>query len=93
MDVSQAVEAKHLRDENSRLRKLVADLRSGQGSLTVGDPKKRMELVALKAAIGQMKQEYAFSERGACGLMMMAVSTTGMRPTGPMNRCARSWCS
>ena len=34
-----------------------------------------MELVALKAAIGQMKQEYAFSERRACGLVMMAVST------------------
>jgi putative transposase len=29
----------------------------------------------LKAAIGQMKQEYAFSERRACGLVMVAVST------------------
>ena len=34
-----------------------------------------MELVALKAAIGQMKQEYAFSERRACGLVMLAVSS------------------
>lgn len=34
-----------------------------------------MELVALKAAIEQMKQEYAFSERRACGLVMVAVST------------------
>jgi putative transposase len=34
-----------------------------------------VELVALKAAIEQMKQEYAFSERRACGLVMVAVST------------------
>jgi hypothetical protein len=40
-------EAKQLRGENTRLRKLVADL---QGSAAVGDPKKRVELVALKAA-------------------------------------------
>ncbi len=29
----------------------------------------------MKAAIGQMKQEYAFSERRACGLVRVAVST------------------
>jgi putative transposase len=29
----------------------------------------------LKAAIGQMRREYAFSERRACGLVMMAVSS------------------
>jgi len=29
----------------------------------------------LKAAIEQMKQEYAFSERRACWLMMLAVTT------------------
>jgi putative transposase len=34
-----------------------------------------VELVALKAAIEQMKKEYAFSERRACGLVMVAVST------------------
>jgi hypothetical protein len=34
-----------------------------------------VELVALKAAIEQMTQEYAFSERRACGLVMVAVST------------------
>ena len=47
----------------------------GQRSVAVGDSKKRVELVALKAAIEQMKKEYAFSERRACGLMMVAVST------------------
>ena len=34
-----------------------------------------MELVALKAAIEQVQQEYAFSERRACRLMTMAVTT------------------
>ena len=34
-----------------------------------------MELVALKAAIGQMRVEYAFSERRACRLMTVAVSS------------------
>jgi putative transposase len=34
-----------------------------------------VELVALKAAIEQMKKEYAFSERRACRLVMVAVST------------------
>src|SRR5579859_5707115 len=54
---------------------MVADLSLDKESTAVGDPKKRLELVALKAAIEQMKQEYAFSERRACGLVMMAVST------------------
>ena len=44
-------------------------------SAAVGDPKKRLELAALKAAIGQMREQYAFSERRACGLAMMAVSS------------------
>src|SRR6266849_4213115 len=48
---------------------------SGQRSLAVGDPKKRLELVARKAAVEQVREEYAFSERRACGLMTMAVST------------------
>jgi hypothetical protein len=47
----------------------------GQRSLAVGDPKKRLELVALKAAIGQMREDYAFSERRACRVMMLAVTT------------------
>jgi len=34
---------------------------SGQGSAAVGDPEKRVELVALKAAIEQMRQAYVFS--------------------------------
>ena len=34
-----------------------------------------MELVALKAAVEQVRGEYAFSQRRACGLMTMAVSS------------------
>ncbi len=34
-----------------------------------------MELIALKAAIEQVRQDYAFSERHACCVMMLAVST------------------
>ena len=46
MDVSQAQEAKQLRDENTRLREAGGGSESGQGSVAVGDPKKRVELVA-----------------------------------------------
>ena len=53
MDVSEAQEAKQLRDENTKLRKLVADLSLDKEDAAVGDRKKRMELVALKAAVGQ----------------------------------------
>jgi hypothetical protein len=34
-----------------------------------------LELAALKAVIGQIRQDYAFSERRACGVMTMAVSS------------------
>jgi putative transposase len=34
-----------------------------------------VELVALKAAVEQVGQEYAFSQRRACGLMLLAVSS------------------
>ena len=34
-----------------------------------------MELVALKAAIAQVREEYAFGQQRACGLMTVAVSS------------------
>ena len=34
-----------------------------------------MELAVLKATVGQVREKYAFSERRACGLMMLAVTT------------------
>lgn len=46
----------------------------------MGDPKKRLGLVARKAAIRQMRGEYAFSERRACGLMSVPVSSYRYQP-------------
>jgi putative transposase len=34
-----------------------------------------MELVAVKAAVEQVQQQYAFSQRRTCGLLMVAVSS------------------
>jgi putative transposase len=34
-----------------------------------------MELVAMKAAVEHVEQQYAFSQRRACGLLMVAVSS------------------
>jgi putative transposase len=39
-----------------------------------------MELVAVKAAIEQVEQQYAFSQRRACGLLMVAVSSVRYQP-------------
>jgi hypothetical protein len=47
----------------------------GQRGAAVGDPKKWVGLIALKAAVEQVHEEYAFSQRRACGLMTVAVST------------------
>jgi len=71
MDVSQAQEAKQLREAEEA----GGGPESGQRSAAVGDPKKRLELVALKAAVEQVRAEYAFSQRRACGRMTMAVSS------------------
>jgi hypothetical protein len=34
-----------------------------------------MELTVLKAAVEQVRQEYAFSQRRACGLLSVEVSS------------------
>ena len=75
MDVSEAQEAKQLRDENTPASQAGGGSEPGQGSAAVGDSKKRMELVAMKAAVEHVEQEYAFSQRRACGLLMVAVSS------------------
>jgi putative transposase len=41
-----------------------------------------VELAVLKAAVGQVREEYAFSERRACLLMTMAVSSYRYRARG-----------
>ena len=75
MDVSQAQEAKQLRDENTKLRKLVADLSLDKEALQSVIRKNGWRLVALKAAVEQVRVEYAFSQRRACGLVTVAVSS------------------
>src|SRR5689334_21753323 len=60
MEVSEAQQAKQLRDENTRLKKLVAELSLDKGCSAVSDPKKRMELVEMKASVEQLRNEYAF---------------------------------
>jgi hypothetical protein len=65
----------------------------GQESAAVGDSKKRQQFIALKTAIGQMPQEYAFSERRACGLVTLAAFTYRYRRGVRTNRCARNWWS
>src|SRR5579864_9221521 len=47
----------------------------GQGRVAIGDSKKRMGLAVMKAAVGQVRQEYAFSQRRACRLLTMPVSS------------------
>ena len=48
--------------QNRKLRKLVADLSLDKEALQSVIRKKRLELVALKAAIEQVQQDYAFSD-------------------------------
>ncbi len=52
----------------------------GQGSAAVGDSKKRADLVALKAAAGQVRPEYVFSQQRAYGLVPLAVSSRRYQP-------------
>src|SRR5580698_8076421 len=64
MDVSQAQEAKQLRDENARLRKLVADLSLDKEALQSVIRKSGPELVAIEAAIGQINATRGISGAG-----------------------------
>ena len=56
-------EAKQLRDENTRLRKLVADLKPGQGYVVSGDCKKRVGLVDQRSDARWLLKNYIASER------------------------------
>src|SRR5450755_4781755 len=75
MDVSEAQEAKQLRDENTRLKKLVMDLSLDREMLKGGDRKKRMELVDRRADAGWLQTTYATSQRRVCGLLTMAAAS------------------
>jgi putative transposase len=75
MDVSEAQEAKQLRDENTKLKKASGGSESGQGDAEGGDFKKRVELVDQRAAADWLRTTYATSERRVCGLMGIAVAS------------------
>ena len=77
MEVSEAEEVKHLRDENVRLKKLVADIESRQGHAAVGDPKKLPRLVERRSEVRRLLEEFKACERHACELL--AVPATSCR--------------
>ena len=64
-----------MREENPPFTKAGGGSQFGKGSTAVRDSKKRVELVARKAAIEQVREEFAFSQRRACHLMTVAVSS------------------
>ena len=61
MDVSEAQEAKQLRDENTRLRKLVADLGLDKEMLQAVI-RKRLTLVDRRTDAGWLREHYAVSD-------------------------------
>jgi len=66
MDVSEAQEAKQLRDEN-RAEEAGGGSEPGQRDAEGGDRKKRMELVDQRADADWLRLKYAASERGFAG--------------------------
>ena len=94
MDVSEAQEAKRLRDENGRLRKLVADLSLDKEALQSAIKKKTAgastprtktclrgpRLTAMKASVEHIATTFAFTERRACRLLMAPISSYRYQP-------------
>jgi putative transposase len=72
--MSQAQEAKQLRDENTKLRKLVADLSLDKEALQ-SVIRETAGARSLEGGCRASVREYAFSKRRACGLMTIAVSS------------------
>ena len=74
MEVSEAQEVKQLREENGRLKKLVADLSLDKDALQSVIRKNGWSR-SLEGGCGASAEEYAFSERRACRLLTVAVSS------------------
>ena len=47
----------------------------------------------MKAAVEHVREEYAFSQRRACGLLMVAVSSFRYQTEAQMKTCGRGWWS
>jgi putative transposase len=69
MDVSEAQEVKQLREENARLKKLVADLSLDKDMLESVIRKKLPGLVERRAEVRRLIGEFDTSERRVCGLV------------------------
>ncbi len=67
MDVNRSAGSEAVAGREHEAAEASGRFEPGQGSAAVGNKKKRLELVALKAAIEQVQGEYAFSERRAAG--------------------------
>jgi putative transposase len=68
-EVSEAEEVKHLRDENARLKKLVADLSLDKDMLQSVIRKNSLNSSARRAKVRRLLEEFAASERHVCELM------------------------
>ena len=83
LDVAEAQELKRLKEENAKLKKLVAEVRAGQRGVEAGHRKKRLQLVGSQAQLRQARADVErvrqalpqLSERHVCGLLEIAVSS------------------
>jgi hypothetical protein len=83
LEVAEAQEWKHLREENSKLKKLVADYALDKEAIKSVNRKKRVQLVGAMAQLTVARADVEqirgtlpeMSERHACGLALIAVSS------------------
>lgn len=81
LEVAEAQELGHLREENAA-EEAGGRVSAGQRSAEVGDCKKRLQLVGAKAQlrmaradVEHLRTRFSMSERHACGLVSIAVSS------------------
>jgi hypothetical protein len=73
--VSQAQESEAAARREHAAETVGGGFEPGQRRAAVGDGKKQVELAELKATVGQVREKCAFSQRRACQVVRMAVST------------------
>jgi putative transposase len=69
MDVSEAQELRQLREENARLKRMVADLSLDKDMLQSVIRKKLLGLVVRRAEVQRLVEEFSASQRHACELL------------------------
>src|SRR5690242_1024540 len=75
LGIPELRELKQLRDENRKLKQLVADLRFGQDDPAGVAPKKMVRPAARRAWVAWVEDAYQLSERRACRATGVARST------------------